>query len=53
MTWYLDPMYSVVEVAFIILLAALPMSHIASVLLGVIESKTGIQVSQIKSDGND
>jgi len=46
MSWFLTPMYSPAEVGVILLLAALPMSHIASILLGVIESKTGIRVSQ-------
>lgn len=42
--WAAMERYSLFEVLFMILLAALPMSRIAEVFLGMLTAKTGINV---------
>ena len=44
MTWYLEPTYSALEVAIILVLAALPLSQIMGIALALLEKKTGISV---------
>jgi len=44
MSWWLQELYSPGEVILAILLAALPMSQISQIILGIIEEKTGIEV---------
>lgn len=39
-------MFSWLEVAIMILLAALPMSQIASILLGIVQRKAGIEIRE-------
>lgn len=57
MSWYLEPTYSAAEVLVIILLAALPMSQIAQIALGVVQDKTGIDtnpaIGEAGSDGGE
>ena len=45
MTWYLEPTYSALEVAIILVLAALPLSQIMGIALALLEKKTGISVT--------
>lgn len=49
----LAPQYSAVEIAIAILLAALPMSQIANILLGVFQRKTGITLDRNKATTED
>jgi len=53
MTWYLEPTYSALEVAIILVLAALPLSQSMGIVLGIVEKKTGISVSQYAEDKDD
>lgn len=52
MSWWLEPIYSPLEVVIAILLAAVPMSRISEILLGVLEQKTGISFGKA-SENND
>jgi len=53
MTWYTQEMFTWVEVFLIVLLAALPMSQIASIILGVVEEKTGIRTHSRNNHEHD
>jgi len=55
MTWYLEPTYSALEVAIILVLAALPLSQSMGIVLGIVEKKTGISVtpSGMRTDTED
>jgi len=55
MTWYLEPTYSALEVAIILVLAALPLSQSMGIVLGILEKKTGINVtpSGMRTDTED
>jgi len=46
MSWWLQPQYTALEVVIAILLAAIPMSRISEILLGLLEQKTGIQLTK-------
>lgn len=50
MTWYLEPTYSALEVAIVVMLAILPGSQIATLLLSLIQQKTGLTLHREKRE---